>query len=147
MNRINVKERIESAANSISGMNFIHGFIFEERITRNRDFPVVILHPSEYEIINYNRPQTKYEIELYIENQHDQDDSTTYDARWKALDDYMVTLIDYIKSVVTVVTPASKTFPYILEGPVKTFPFLNDAKHLFTLQVKFTLIVKDCRNI
>ncbi len=141
MNRQNVKERIESAANSISGMNFIHGFIFEERITRNRDFPVIILHPSEYEISNYKRPQTKYEIELYIENQHDQDDSTSYDERWKALDDYMVTLIDFIT------TSVSSTFPYILDGSVKTFPFLNDAKHLFTLQVKFSLIVKDCRNI
>lgn len=141
MNRINVKERIEAAANSISGMNFIHGFIFEERLNRNVSYPQVILHPSPTDTPKWTRPQTKHEIELYIENQHDQDDSTTYDQRWKALDDYMVIMVDFITASV------SSTYPYIVEGSVKTFPFLNDAKHLFTLQVKFSLIVKDCRNI
>ena len=139
-----VVSKFETAAGTISGMNFLFGYLFEMNEIQNKGYPLALLTPPSSVIPDYNNPVENYQVELYILQEKTRSDTTALETIWEQLKDWAWDIIDQV-----VARGAGSPQYYMPPNrTVNITPYAQQGNDVAPgIKVTFTLQVKDCRNM
>lgn len=134
-----IESRFEAAANTITTMSFVSGYLFEQNVIANKGYPLVIFTPPDSVVPDLIHQFEDYDIVFYIYTEREQDDSETLMQKWEQLKDWAWDIIDYVRANTTTYIINPKAIRFTL------FPYEGNDRTP-AVKIALTLHVKECRN-